>query len=151
MKKLLIRFLPGVAYIVVVVICLLTHVRLIEGQLQRNMATLETLLLVIPAIVFLWLYIRMQQKSFPKPPKTELGDVGVKVFTCYEQLKEKGEKYGLSQRESEIAWMLYKGYTNRQIAEELFIAESTVKKHATHIYEKLQVAGRKEFKKKIVE
>ena len=94
---------------------------------------------------------RMLLLPFPKPPKTELGDVGVKVFTCYEQLKEKGEKYGLSQRESEIAWMLYKGYTNRQIAEELFIAESTVKKHATHIYEKLQVAGRKEFKKKIVE
>lgn len=52
----------------------------------------------------------------------------------------------LSERELEVAWLLYRGYTNRQIGEELFIAETTVKKHVTHIYEKLEVSGRKEFK-----
>lgn len=52
----------------------------------------------------------------------------------------------LSERELEVAWLLYRGYTNRQIGEELFIAETTVKKHVSHIYEKLGVTGRKEFK-----
>lgn len=60
-------------------------------------------------------------------------------------------KYGLSNRESEIAWLLYCGYTNKQIGEELFIAETTVKKHASHIYEKTQVSGRKELRAKVNE
>lgn len=59
------------------------------------------------------------------------------------------ESYSLSGRELEVAWLLFRGYTNRQIAEELFIAETTVKKHVTHIYEKMQITGRKEFKKKV--
>lgn len=55
----------------------------------------------------------------------------------------------LSERELEVAWLCYRGYTNRQIGEELFIAETTVKKHVSHIYEKLGVTGRKEFKEMV--
>lgn len=55
----------------------------------------------------------------------------------------------LSERELEVAWLLYRGYTNRQIGGELFIAETTVKKHVSHIYEKLGVTGRKEFKEMV--
>lgn len=55
------------------------------------------------------------------------------------------EQWNLSAREQEVGWLIYKGYTNRQIAEELYIAETTVKKHAGHIYEKAGVTGRKEF------
>lgn len=151
MKKLFVRFLLGITYIGFVVISLLAHIRLIEGQSQRIMATLEILLLVLPTIIFLWLYIRIRQKLDEKPSQVKITEEQNVIPTCYEQLKEKCVKYGLSQRESEIAWLLYRGYTNRQIAEELFIAESTVKKHATHIYEKLQVSGRKEFKNKIIQ
>ena len=42
--------------------------------------------------------------------------------------------------------MIVSGFSNAKIAEELYISESTVKKHASHIYEKVGVAGRKEFK-----
>ena len=45
-----------------------------------------------------------------------------------------------------MAWLLYRGYTNRQIGEELYIAETTVKKHVSHIYQKLDVYSRKEFR-----
>lgn len=55
----------------------------------------------------------------------------------------------LSAREMEVAWLLYRGYTNRQIAEELYIAESTVKKHVSHVYEKMLVSSRKEWKEKV--
>lgn len=41
-----------------------------------------------------------------------------------------------------------KGEEPGQNAEELFIAETTVKKHVTHIYEKCGVSGRKEWKDK---
>ena len=62
-----------------------------------------------------------------------------------EDFCEWAEQWNLSAREQEVGWLIYKGYTNRQIAQELYIAETTVKKHAGHIYEKAGVSGRKEF------
>lgn len=61
------------------------------------------------------------------------------------------EERGLSERELEVAWLLYRGYTNRQIGEELYIAETTVKKHVSHIYQKMDVCSRKEFRAKVRE
>ena len=53
---------------------------------------------------------------------------------------------GLTRRETEVAWLLYRGYTNRQISGELYVAETTVKKHVSHIFEKTGVSCRKEFR-----
>lgn len=55
----------------------------------------------------------------------------------------------LTKRETQIGYLILNGYTNQQIAEELYISETTVKKHLTHIYEKTQTSGRKELKSKI--
>lgn len=55
----------------------------------------------------------------------------------------------ISERELEVAWLLYRGYTNRQIGEALYIAETTVKKHVSHIYQKMDVCSRKEFRAKV--
>lgn len=60
-------------------------------------------------------------------------------------LKEKE----LTRREIEIVYLMKNGLTNKQIAEDLFIAESTVKKHISHIFEKLQVGSREELKYKL--
>jgi predicted ATPase/DNA-binding CsgD family transcriptional regulator len=43
----------------------------------------------------------------------------------------------LSAREREVALYIAKGYTNRQIADELVIAEGTVKNHVNHILDRL--------------
>jgi len=48
----------------------------------------------------------------------------------------------LSRRESEVYDLLRQGLSNRQIAEVLFISESTVKLHAHHIYDKVGVRSR---------
>ncbi|MEX2613881.1 MAG: LuxR C-terminal-related transcriptional regulator [Gaiellaceae bacterium] len=48
----------------------------------------------------------------------------------------------LSRRELEVFDLLRQGLTNRQIAELLFISESTVKVHAHHIYDKLGTRSR---------
>lgn len=53
---------------------------------------------------------------------------------------------GLTAREAEVAKLLYQEYTNREIAAELFIAETTVKKHVTHIMEKLEIEQRGQVK-----
>lgn len=54
-------------------------------------------------------------------------------------------EHGFTRRETEVGLMVANGFTNLRIAEELFISETTVKKHITHIYEKGGISGRKDF------
>lgn len=48
----------------------------------------------------------------------------------------------LSARESEVLRELASGYTNREIAERLFVSENTIKTHVNNIYSKLGVNRR---------
>jgi DNA-binding NarL/FixJ family response regulator len=48
----------------------------------------------------------------------------------------------LSQREKEIFKMIARGYGNKQIAKELFIAEQTVRNYVSSIYSKLGIQDR---------
>jgi DNA-binding CsgD family transcriptional regulator len=50
----------------------------------------------------------------------------------------------LTKRESEIAIMVYEGYTPEKIAQSLFVSRTTVYKHIAHIHEKLNVSNRQE-------
>jgi non-specific serine/threonine protein kinase len=50
--------------------------------------------------------------------------------------------FGLSKREREVLQLLAQGRTNRAIADQLFIAEATVKVHVTSIFTKLDVDSR---------
>jgi len=50
----------------------------------------------------------------------------------------------LTRREREVLELVRQGLSNRQIARTLWIAESTVKVHVRHIFEKLGVASRTE-------
>ncbi|MBA3733590.1 MAG: hypothetical protein H0W90_00075 [Actinobacteria bacterium] len=51
---------------------------------------------------------------------------------------------GLTDREEEVLGLLRQGLSNRQIAQTLWIAESTTKVHVRHIFEKLGVRTRTE-------
>ena len=50
----------------------------------------------------------------------------------------------LSERETEIARLMLQGFKTSDIAERLFIAESTVKGHIGHVYDKFGVSNRPE-------
>jgi DNA-binding CsgD family transcriptional regulator len=49
---------------------------------------------------------------------------------------------GLTDREAEVARLIKGGMTNREIGQELYISEATVKKHITHILEKTNLEDR---------
>ena len=54
------------------------------------------------------------------------------------------EKFDLTKRELEILYQLCDGKTNTQIANTLYISESTVKTHVSNAYRKLGVRNRVE-------
>lgn len=64
------------------------------------------------------------------------------------RLKDGGEAAGpyetLSEREKEILSWLAKGYTNKEIAESLFISVKTVETHKSHLMDKLGLKSRPE-------
>lgn len=61
------------------------------------------------------------------------------------------EKPVLSHRENEVLVLVADGLTNAEIAENLFLAESTIKSHLASIFTKLGVRSRKEVAVALVE
>lgn len=51
----------------------------------------------------------------------------------------------LSEREMQVAVLLYRGYTAKRIADSLYVSESTVKTHISHIYSKIGIHSKQEF------
>ena len=57
--------------------------------------------------------------------------------------------FGLSDREVEIALMIYEGFTNRQISAALKLSEGTTRNYVSSIYEKTETENRTAFVEKI--
>lgn len=57
------------------------------------------------------------------------------------------DNYGLTARELDVAKLAAQRYSNKQIAEQLFIAESTVKSNLKVIFSKLGISSRNELAK----
>jgi DNA-binding NarL/FixJ family response regulator len=75
------------------------------------------------------------------PAKTE---VGVSEDTESYETAGPVDPFGLTGREREVLALVAEGYTNRRIAETLFISESTAGVHVSHILGKLGVETRTE-------
>ena len=67
-------------------------------------------------------------------------DSSLTVSEVYETFRE----LGLTNRETELALQICKGLSNAEIATELYISETTVKKHISNIFEKLGINRREQ-------
>ena len=61
-----------------------------------------------------------------------------------ETARRRSKAFGLTRRELEIVRAVVAGYTNKEIAERFTISENTVKRHLTHIFNKLGASNRVE-------
>lgn len=66
------------------------------------------------------------------------------IETANLDLPEKLKSYKLTKRELEIAGLIAEGKSNGEIAETLYISETTVKKHVSNIFEKMGIGRREE-------
>jgi len=71
----------------------------------------------------------------------DLADKLLSSFRRDRQEKEEGKEL-LSPREQEVLEAVVKGLSNKEIAEQLFITETTVKLHISNVYRKLGVKSR---------
>lgn len=69
-------------------------------------------------------------------------DVAVTVRELGSEIQAFRQRYGLSQREVQVAELVLHGYRNRDIAGALGIAEATAKRHLTNIFDKVGVDSR---------
>ena len=54
------------------------------------------------------------------------------------------QSQGLSKRESEVVMLVVQGLTNKQVADQLCVAEKTVKFHLTNVYKRMKIRRRSE-------
>lgn len=73
----------------------------------------------------------------------------IERMTSEERIKENCEKYGLTAREKEIAVLICRGQTYKQIAETLYISERTATKHSENIFSKAKVSNKLELLNKL--
>ncbi|MDA1354228.1 MAG: LuxR C-terminal-related transcriptional regulator [bacterium] len=52
------------------------------------------------------------------------------------------DAYNITKREKEIMLLMFQGFNNQEIAQQLFISRATVKTHIHHVYDKVGVSGR---------
>lgn len=112
----------------------------IKNSMLKIMVNFATILMAVICLLLVKLLYTSEKKT------EENGIEPLFDKECYMKF---AREHSFTKRETEIGILIANGYSNQKIADELFISETTVKKHVTHIYEKAEVGGRKEFRLKI--
>ncbi|WP_232050876.1 helix-turn-helix transcriptional regulator [Arabiibacter massiliensis] len=134
----------GIMIIVGCLVCLLSGANVNAGALAPYQYQVLIVLFVVLAAVLmitpssrLW---RVMLEGIEAVESSALDAQEGYVRRCAELSRERH----LTAREAEILVMLGRGHTSGYVAEELTVAESTVRSHRKNIYRKLDVSSREE-------
>lgn len=131
-----------------------TFMLIFASMMQKNMSQGEILpnlaLDLRPLFYGFVCWVVLKEESGDSPPKER------KEFSDKEENSEVSEEENIEKRrhdfskltrqEKIVAELVRQGLTNREIGEELCISESTVKKHLSNIFEKLEIGSRRELR-----
>lgn len=106
---------------------------------ERNFV--ENLLYLTWMVFILGSGARILHAHFEEPPEKSVGPDEVFLLSA---VRVFGASSNLTEREVEVFTHILAGRTNREIANELFLSESTVKVHVHNILKKTTTADRKE-------
>ncbi len=128
MKKLITCFvLIFIGSVLVIQLTRYTHTQM--AIVFEWFAILALLLFIVLSIWASGRYLFAGKTEADSVPKTNL---------------EASIQFGISKRELEVLSLISDGLSNRQISERLFVSESTVKKHVSNIFSKLDARRRTE-------
>jgi len=86
----------------------------------------------------IWLGLRLTRKEETIVVK----EIPVPIRTPFALNERKVDELGITPRELEILELISKGMSNREIAEQLFVSENTVKTHSSRLFDKLNARRR---------
>ena len=101
-----------------------------------------------PILYGICLSVIFSNDGIKESKKTALQDDMPQKNLTATQIYEAYRALGLTNREAELAVQIEKGLSNGEIAAELNISETTVKKHVSNIFEKLGVNKREQIKER---
>lgn len=126
------------------------------SELMREGLLMEMGLNLRPVLYGYILYIILEKESGGKTIQSKdaetideaMIDRTVLGNASSDEVQPLWESDKLTRREKEVAYLISKNLSNREIGEELFISEATVKKHVSNIFEKLGIDSREQLKEK---
>ena len=125
MIKIAFRF--GLIILALLILFQLSSLSLVTHSLSADLIISIGAVILIGLGVYLGLNFKKQQKT-TEPAK--------------EVDREKVAALGLSSRELEVLELVARGLSNREVADQLFVSESTVKTHVSNLFIKLDVKRR---------
>lgn len=93
---------------------------------------------VVNIVTVLFIYRTDFNEAFKSEPQVS----AAKEFDLQARMDAVAAEYDLTGREKDLGRLIYEGKSNSQIAQMLFISESTVKTHVYNIFRKMEVKNR---------
>ncbi|HKC35085.1 MAG TPA: response regulator transcription factor [Chitinophagaceae bacterium] len=124
------------------ILCLLIVFKIGEVNFTKGNVRLEVIVAIVAMIFFfvgLYFNYQSQKKAgvdYNETTSDSYRDSSQNID--YEQIK----KVGLTQREHDVLVKMAEGLSNQEIAQQLFLSESTVKTHVSNILFKLEAKRR---------
>jgi DNA-binding NarL/FixJ family response regulator len=145
MEKILLKYHKYLLVVALVLSAVAISIRGSNGDVKlvlQNYPALITLLITV-SLFLVALYVQITKR---------------KISMLSNQIKEQSKfddnemdvlLKRLTERQREVYDLIISGKTNKEIMNELFIEQSTLKTHINHIYKKLKVKSRRELKSSV--
>jgi DNA-binding CsgD family transcriptional regulator len=118
---------------------LIVVLRLIEYRflvIEHSLEIYGGIVALLFSAIGIWLGLKLTRT------REVVREVSVLVSGPFERNQARVEQLGITPRELEILEAMAAGFSNREIAERLFVSENTVKTHAGRVFGKLSAQRR---------
>lgn len=119
------------------ILCLLILFKIGEINFTKGNVRLEVIVAIV-ALIFFFVGLYFNNQTQKKISGNSSEPLVSTQSIDYDQIK----KVGLTQREHDVLVKMAEGLSNQEIAEHLFLSESTVKTHVSNILFKLDARRR---------
>ena len=120
---------------------LIVALKLVEYRflvLEHSLEIYGGIVALLFSVLGIWLGLKLTRTR----ETVVVREVPVPVAGPFERNEARLEQLGITPRELEILESMAAGFSNREIAERLFVSENTVKTHAGRLFDKLSARRR---------
>lgn len=106
--------------------------------IEHSIEIYGALIALLFAVLGIWLGLKLTRTK----EKVVIREVSVAAPERFTLNKTRLQELGITPRELEILELIARGLSNREIAEQLFVSENTVKTHSSRLFDKLSARRR---------